>query len=163
MDNQNDNYNFVQLSKGYMKQMRELSRKSPVGMQILLYLSEHMGRTTNAVVCSYKTLQEVTNLSRTSVAKGIKLLKQDNWIDAVKIGNATAYCINERALWQAGRNQRKYAKFSATVIASSSEQESDYHERAKTKLTHIPIIEDDDIPSITNDALPPPDQNEMDV
>jgi hypothetical protein len=159
----NDNYNFVQLNKGYLKEMRGLSRKSPVAMQMLLYFTEHMGRTTNAVVCSYKTLQEVTGLSRTSVAKGIKLLKEDNWLDAVKIGNATAYCVNERALWQAGRNQRQYAKFSATVIASASEQGSDYHNRAKTKLTHVPVIESNEITSISNDRLDPPDQDEMDV
>ena len=159
----NDNYNFVQLNKGYMKQMRELARNSPVGMQILLYLTEHMGRTTNAVVCSYKTLQEVTGLSRTSVAKGIRLLKDDNWIDAIKIGNATAYCINERVVWQAGRNERKYAKFSATVIAAASEQDSDYHEKAKQKLTHVPVLESQEIVSVTNEKLPPPDQHEMDL
>ena len=157
------NYNFVQLNKGYLKQMRSLSKKSPTAMQILLYLIEHMGRTTNAVVCSYRSLQELTGLSRTSVANGIKVLKNDNWVDAVKIGNATAYAINERAFWQAGRNQRRYAKFSATVIAAESEQESNYHEKAKTKLTFIPVIEDDDIPVVNNEKLPPPDQQELDL
>ena len=92
-----ENYNFVQLNRSYMKQMRELARRNPVAMQILFYLVEHMGKSTNAVVCSYKTLCEVTDLSRTSVAKAIKHLKDDNWLDAIKIGNATAYCVNERA------------------------------------------------------------------
>lgn len=161
---EDDNYNFVQINKGYLKQMRSLSKKSPTAMQILLYLIEHMGRTTNAVVCSYRVLQELTGLSRTSVANGIKVLKADNWIDAVKVGNATAYAINERAFWQAARNQRKYAKFSATVIAAESEQDSAYHKKAKEKLTFIPIIEDEDIPVVDNDQkLPPPDQSEMDV
>jgi hypothetical protein len=163
MSEEKDNYNFVQLNKSYLTEMRGLARKSPAGMQILLYLTQHMGRTTNAVVCSYRTLQEVTNLGRSSVATAIKILKRDNWVDAIKIGNATAYCINERALWQAGRNQRKYAKFSATVIANEYEQDSDYHQKAKTKLTHVPVIEDEEITSVTNEALPPPDQNEMDI
>ncbi|WP_228393893.1 replication/maintenance protein RepL, partial [Pseudomonas helleri] len=91
-----------------MKQMRELARRNPVAMQILFYLVEHMGKSTNAVVCSYKTLSEVTDLSRTSVAKAIKYLKDDNWLDAIKIGNATAYCVNERAFWQSARNARRY-------------------------------------------------------
>jgi predicted transcriptional regulator len=162
-DKSNDNSNFVQLSRGYMSQMRVLSRKSPVAMQIFLYLVEHMGRTTNAVVCSYRVLSEVTNLSRTSVAKAIKILKEENWIDAVKIGNATAYAINERVVWQAGRNERKYAIFSATIIASESEQDSNYHELAKTKLTHIPIIESGDIATIGSEKLPPPDQQDLDI
>ncbi|OSK13644.1 replication protein [Escherichia coli M056] len=86
-----------------------------------------MGKTTNAVVCSYATLTEVTGYSRRSVATAIKILKDDRWIQVVKVGNASAYCINEKVIWQAGRNQRKYAIFSATVVASESEQESDYH------------------------------------
>ena len=53
-----------------------------------------MGRTTNAVVCSYKTLTELTGYSRTSIANSLKILRDDNWIETIKIGNATAYCVN---------------------------------------------------------------------
>ena len=158
-----ENSNFIQLNRSYMREMRGLARRSPVGMQILLYLTENMGIGTNAVICSYKTLQEITILSRTSVAKAIKVLKDDNWIDAIKIGNATAYCVNERAFWQSGKHQRKYAKFSATVIASESEQDSDYHEKAKQKLTYIPIIENSDILTIGSEKLSPPDQGDLDL
>jgi DNA-binding transcriptional regulator LsrR (DeoR family) len=160
---QNDNYNFVQLSKGYLQSMRKLSRKNPLASEILLYFVEHMGRTTNAVVCSYKVLCEVTGVSRPTVARAIKVLKEDNWVDAVKIGNATAYCVNERAFWQAGRLERKFAIFSATVIASESEQDSDYHNKAKHRMTHVPVIRDNDITSVMNENLPPPDQHELDV
>jgi hypothetical protein len=158
-----DNYNFVQINREYLRNMRELTAKSPLAMTILFYLTEHMGRTTNAVVCSYRTLGEVTGLSRTSVAKAIKILKQDNWIDAIKIGNATAYCINERVAWQAGRNERQYAKFSATVIASAEEQEVGFLEKAKHKLTYVPVIEDGDRPIVGNEKLPPPDQQDLDL
>lgn len=157
------NSNFVQLSRAYLKSMRTLARKNPLAHEILYYFVENMGRTTNAVVCSYRTLCEITGTSRPTVGRAIKALKDDNWIDAVKIGNATAYCVNERVFWQAGRNQRKYAKFSATVIASESEQDSDYHEKAKQKLTYIPIVEDGDIPVTGNDELPPPDQKDLDL
>lgn len=158
-----DNFNFVQLSRSYLHQMRKLARKSPIAHEILYYLVEHMGRTTNAVVCSYTTLCEVTGVSRPTVGRAIKLLKDDNWIDTIKIGNSSAYCVNERAFWQAGRNQRKYAIFSATVIASASEQESDYSEKAKQKLTYIPIIEPNDTPITGVEDLPPPDQRDLDL
>lgn len=158
---ENDNSNFVQLSRSYLQQMRKLARKSPIAHEILYYLVEHMGRTTNAVVCSYTTLCEVTGVSRPTVGRAIKLLKEDNWIDTVKIGNANAYCVNERVFWQAGRNQRKYAIFSATVIASASEQENDYVEKAKQKMTYIPIIESKDIPVTGCEELPPPDQGDL--
>jgi len=158
-----DNYNFVQLSRGYLREMRGLARKSPIAHEILYYFVEHMGRTTNAIVCSRKVLSEVTGCSIATVGRAIKILKDDNWIDTVKIGTANAYCVNERAFWQAGRNQRKYAIFSATVIASASEQDSDYAEKAKQKLTYIPVIEPNDILVTGNDKLPPPDQCDLDL
>ena len=157
------NYDFVQLSRGYLRQMRILAKKSPLAHEILYYLVENMGRTTNAVVVSYITLCEVTGVSRASVARAIKILKDDNWVDAVKVGSATAYCVNARAFWQAARNQKHYAKFAATIIASESEQDSGYHEKAKEKLTYIPVIEPSDSVSVGTDELPPPDQRELDL
>ena len=160
---QNHNSNFVQLSRAYLAQMRNLARKNPVAHEILYYLVENMGRTTNAIVCSYKTLCEVTGVSRPTVGRAIKTLKDDNWVDVVKTGNASAYCVNERVFWQAGRNQRQYAVFSATVIAAASDQDSDFHNKAKHKLTYIPVIRDNDIPVTGTDQLPPPDQQDLDL
>ena len=60
-------------SRSYLHQMRKLARKSPIAHEILLYyLVEHMGRTTNAVVCSYTTLCEITGVSRANCRKGYK-------------------------------------------------------------------------------------------
>ncbi|MEG3132939.1 replication/maintenance protein RepL [Rouxiella sp. T17] len=159
----NDNFNFVQLSRSYLSQMRKLARKSPIAHEVLYYLVEHMGRTTNAVICSYTTLCEVTGVSRPTIGRAIKLLKDENWIDAVKVGNANAYCVNERVFWQSGRNQRQYAIFSATVIASASEQDSNFQEKAKHKLTYIPVIGKTDIVITGDDKLPPPDQGDLEL
>lgn len=159
-----DNYNFVQVSRTYLYQMRKLTRRSPLAQEILLYLVEHMGRTTNAVVCSYGTLQEVTAMSRTSVANAIKLLKEENWLEAIKIGNATAYAVNAKVFWQAGRNQKKYAIFQATVIASSSEQNSNFHEKARTDLKHIPFVQLNERQLVDHsERLDPPDQTDLDL
>ena len=38
-------------------------------MKFLYYLVEHMGRTTNAVVCSYTALCEITGVSRPTVGR----------------------------------------------------------------------------------------------
>lgn len=158
-----DNYNFVQVSRAYLKEWRALTRKSPIASEILMYLIENMGRTTNAVVCSYTTLMEITGVSRASVARAVKILKEDRWMQAVKIGNATAYCVNAKAFWQAGRNQKKYAIFQATVIASSSEQESDFLEKSQQDLRYIPFVDLKDRPIVGTDELPPPDQTDLDL
>ncbi len=158
------NFNFVQVSRAYLKEWRALTRKSPIASEILMYLVENMGRTTNAVVCSYTTLMEVTAVSRASVARAVKLLKDDRWIEAIKIGNATAYCVNASAFWQAARNQKKYAIFQATVIASSTEQDNDFIEKSKQQLRYIPFVgEKNDRAIVGDDLLPPPDQTDLDL
>ncbi|MGL5103483.1 MAG: replication/maintenance protein RepL [Plesiomonas sp.] len=162
-ENSGDNSNFVQLSRVYLKQWGQLVETNPLGARILFFFLEKMGRTTNAVVCSYKALGELTGYSRTSIAVSIKKLKEDKWIDTVKIGSATAYCVNERVAWQAKKHERCYAMFSATVIATESEQPSDFNDKAKEKLTYIPIVEIDERIVVGNDELPPPDQQDIDL
>jgi len=156
-----ENHNFVQVSREYLKDWRSLMRKSPLSSEILLYFVEHMGRTTNAVVCSYTTLEEVTGMSRRTIARAIKILKDDKWIEPIKIGNATAYGVNARVFWQAARNQKKYAVFHATVIASATEQDNI---EAKQPLRHIPFVGKTERPVLNCDErLPPPDQQDMDL
>ncbi|TNI31683.1 plasmid replication initiation protein [Aeromonas veronii] len=147
-----ENYNFVQISRGYLKAWRGLIRKNGLAAEVLMYFVEKMGRTTNAVVCSYATLTEVTGYSRRSVAKAIKVLKDESWIQAVKIGSATASGVNGRVFWQAGRN-------------AETEQDSDFHERAKEKLTHIPFVDvqKERLIADSGEQLPPPDQQDLDL
>jgi hypothetical protein len=156
-----ENYDFVQLSRAYLKDWRQLSIRHPLAAGVLMYLVENMGRTTNAVICSYKTFQEVTGYSRPSIARAIKVLKEENWVDTVKVGSATAYCVNERVAWQAARNQRKYAIFSATVIASENEQEDGYNEKARQSLQYIPVIKTGEQAIVSSEDLPPPDQRDL--
>lgn len=158
-----ENYNFVQIQKGYMKQWRQLIKEKPLAAEIMFYFMEVMGRTTNAVICSYKTLEEVTGYSRPSVARAIRHLKDQRWVDSVKVGSATAYAVNEKIAWQAARNQRQYAMFSATVIANQAEQESNYRELTNKPLKHVPFIEANERPIIGNERLDPPDQSEMEL
>lgn len=162
-ESQEVNHNFVQLSRSYLRDMRALARKSPVAHELLYYLVETMGKTTNAVVVSYSTLCEVLQVSRPTTARAVKILKTDRWIDAVKIGSATAYCVNEKVFWQSGRNQRRYAKFSATVVASETEQDADYMNTLDHPLTYVPIIENREIVTHGSEELPPPDQGDLDL
>lgn len=160
-ESQKSNYNFVQVSRDYMRDLRQLMRKSPHGAEILMYLVEHMGKSHNAVICSYVTLMEVTGLSRASVGRAIKILKDDHWIQSVRVGSASAYAVNANVFWRAHRNQKRYAIFQATVIASESEQQGSISDQPK--LRHIPVIGDShNTRIITNsEDLPPPDQKDL--
>lgn len=157
-----DNFNFVQVNRNYLRDWRSLTRRNPLASEILMYLIENMGKTNNAVVCSYLTLTEVTGVSRSSVARAVKTLKDDRWIESIKIGNATAYCVNASVFWQSSRNLKKYAIFQATVIASASEQDSDFFNKEQD-LRFIPFVGKNDRVVVPDDELPPPDQKDLDL
>lgn len=131
-----ENSNFVQIKNQYLKDIQNLIADSPVSAQILFFFIEKMGRYNNSVVCSYQTLIEITGYSRATIGRAIKYLKQHQWIDTVKVGSATAYCVNAQVAWRAANNERQYAIFSSTVVATSSEQNKDY--LTDKKLKRIP-------------------------
>jgi len=160
---QGENYNFVQVNRSFLKSWRALTKRCPLATEILMYLLETMGRTSNAVVCSYQTLVDVTQTSRPSVGRAIKILKDERWVETVKVGSATAYCVNAAVFWQAARNQKSYAMFHATVVASADEQPSDFHDRAKEPLRHIPFVDKKRQERViaNDEQLPPPDQIDL--
>ena len=158
------NRNFVQLSRQYLKDWRQLIRVSPLAAEILMFLVEKATTTNNgaqAVVCSYAVLQEVTGYKRSSVASAIKLLKDNKWIQAIKVGTTHAYAINEKVAWRGAANGRQYAIFSATVISAASEQEKGMIEDT-TKLKRIPVVRKNETITVSGEDLPPPDQKDLD-
>lgn len=131
------NAKFVQISDSSLPLIRELMKENPASVAVLFFFIEQMSKLTNSVICSYTTLEEVLGYSRATVAKAIKTLKEKNWIDTVKIGNATAYCVNEKVAWRLANNQRHYAIFSSTVIATSTENKD--FQKINKKLKKVPI------------------------
>lgn len=159
------NQDFVQVGRKQLNNMRVLVRKSPLAAEILFFLIDKAtvrGNTSNAVIMSPATFQEVTGYSRASITRAIKVLKDGNWIQAVKIGGAHAYAVNERVAWREAGNKRQYATFSATVIAAASEQPAGVV-GDKTKLNKVPVLQGRERALLDNERLPPPDQMDIDV
>lgn len=131
------NHNFVQLTVDYLPEWRALTRKNPVAAEILFFMIEHMGKGHNALVISQATMMELTGRSRSTVSRAVRELKEARWIDVVQVGTTSAYAVNARVAWRTHANQKDYALFSATVVASSTEQK----ERLTSKLRHIPTMD----------------------
>lgn len=165
MNNDGQNVDFVQLSRKYLRNWRELIKTNALAAELMMFLVEKAttrGNTTNAIVCSYKVLEEISGYSRASVARAIKILKDGNWIQAVKIGNAHAYALNEKVVWREANNKRQYAIFSATVVSAASEQEAGFIDD-KSKLNRVPMLSPGEFISVGDEDLPPPDQKDMDL
>jgi hypothetical protein len=138
--NQKKNLDFVQLYKKELKQLRGLVKLNPTAAQILLVFVEKMNKQ-NAVIMSYKTLEQITKKKRNTCSKAIKDLKESNFINVIKVGNANAYVINSNVFWSTDNSSKeKFSMFTATVVACGSDQDDDFEDWSNVKLKQIPII-----------------------
>lgn len=114
------NAHFVQWQESSISEVRRLARCHPAALQVLLVLVEKMNKQ-NAIMISKQTLAEILGFSRATLTRSISTLRNENWIQIVKIGAANAYVLNNRVFWRAAGNL-KHTSFSATIVASESEQ-----------------------------------------
>ena len=156
------NVNFVQFDRRSMASHRQLILKSQLGAAILDLFIEKMN-TSNAIVCSYKVLEELTGYSRASIGRALKVLKDDKWVQSIKIGSAHAYVVNSAAFWSTYANGKQYSLFHATIIASAEEQIQTLDELKAIKLKKVNVLEKNEIAILNNENLPPPDQRDIDL
>ncbi|HGS8738445.1 TPA: replication/maintenance protein RepL [Enterococcus faecalis] len=154
------NFNFVQIEKRSLRLVRELYDQNATAGKLLFILAEKMNNQ-NALVCSYETMSKITGLGRTALYKAIRYLKDNNWIQVIKVGTANAYVINSRVFWQS-YGDKKMTVFHATIIASSDEQEEPVENWDKVTLKNFPFLSHDEDVIVKDEQLPPPDQLEMD-
>ena len=75
------------------------------------------------------------NISKPTVTRAIRILKDHNFIDTAKTGTTNIYFINKELVWKSWGTNYKYAEFGAKIIVSESEQET-----IKTKTDKANII-----------------------
>ena len=151
-----DPSDFLQVTRGYMKEQRALVRRSPSAWEVFSLFTERMNKT-NAIVASQNTIAEILGLSRQTVATSIKILQEGRWIQVVKIGNANAYVVNSKVVWRDHAGKR-YAHFCADIIASESEQIEDWE---GVELKSVPVLKKGEKPVSADEELPPPDQRDL--
>lgn len=134
--------NFVQVNKDYYKAEDWLMAKSPIAYRIFKFLINGMD-DYNAVICSYKVLQENFGVSQVTVARAIKILKEKQYIEVYKSGTSNVYAINKNIVWNSWGTNYDYAKFGANIILSESEQEKSVQAKIKAvKHKEITLKED---------------------
>lgn len=120
---------WTQFNLEHTRELIQLAVKFPKAHAILYFLVDQMDEC-NAVMCSNQVLQEVLGVSRQTISKNIKVLKDSGFIDILKSGNANVYAINDSVYWKTWGNRKKYSKFPANVILAMSEQDEEYQQKA---------------------------------
>lgn len=137
---QKKNLDFVQLYKKELKQLRSLVKLNPTAAQILLVFVEKMNKQ-NAVIMSYKTLEQITKKTRQTCSKAVKDLRASNFINIIKVGSANAYVVNSNVFWSTDNSiKEKFSIFTATVVACGSDQDADFEDWSGVELKKIPIF-----------------------
>lgn len=116
---------WVQTERASHEAWAGLVRANPRAATLLHVLVAHMDQQS-AVVASRATLSALTHCSEATTKRAIATLKDERWIEVVQVGGkggVNAYVINSRVAWASRRDNLPNAIFTATVLASSSEQD----------------------------------------
>lgn len=121
------NSNFVMMYREHMPEIRWLMKKSRYASNIFNFILEHMDYN-NALMCSYQVFMDYFEISKPTVTRAIKLLKDNGFIDVLKSGTSNVYIVNQEIAWSSWDNQKKYCKFNGNILISAIENK-DYEYR----------------------------------
>lgn len=135
-----------------------LTMRSPRAGILCHFLVAHMDANTNAVVASWRTLANLTGMSVATVRRAMADLERERWVEGVNLGggSAKAWVVNSRVAWARRRDDRRYAAFTARVLAAEDEQTTSLEGRQP--LRRIPIISPGEAQLPTGPGEDPPSQ-----
>lgn len=105
------------------------------------------------VVISRKTIQELLGVSESTVARCLRTLSNGGWVQRMRIGGAYALAVNKTVAWVGPRGEMERAVFSATVVASRSEQ--DEEALNPPALKQLLMTQPDESTLLTGEVDPP--------
>lgn len=146
------NSNFVQVSKVYIAEMKELARNAPSAHTVLWTLVQEMNKQ-NSIMISVPSLAKLTNMSPATIKRAIQLLRDQLWVEVLKIGTSNVYRVNASVVWQ-DRADSKWAAFDARLVVNFDEQDEKTKRTPRISTKHIPLVLADDLSTL--DAVPSP-------
>ncbi len=129
--------NWAQYNLEHTMELMSLTAKAPKARMILDFLTQQMD-TQNAVICSYRVLEEVIGVSSETIRKNLKILRDGGFIATFKSGTSNVYAVNDSIYWKSYGKNIWQSKFPANVILSLSEQDKETQQKVmKEKLTAV--------------------------
>lgn len=157
------NMDFVQVSRAELRAIADLGAKSALALDLLMVLAQSMDKQ-NAVMISFKAMQQILGKSRPTLDRAVRLLREDNWIQVVKVGTANAYVLNSAVFWTDRGDKRHMASFKAQIVTTLDEQDKDFRANPHVKLKRVPtLVSKDERVIVGTDELPPLDQQDLDL
>lgn len=136
------NAGFVQVSKMYIAEMKDLARHAPAAHNVLWTLIQEMNKQ-NSIMISVPSIAKLTGMSTATVKRGIALLREQQWMEVLKVGTSNVYRVNASVVWQ-DRADGKWAAFDTRVVANWDEQDEITKANPQVRTRHIPLVLADD-------------------
>lgn len=131
---------FLQVNDDNYKAEAWLMKKSPIAYQVLRFITHNMDNY-NALICSYKVIEETLQVSHSTVARAIKLLQEHKYLHIAKSGTTNIYMVNKELYWHSYGTNYARAEFGAKIIISADEQGAAEREEIKLKAKRYKAIE----------------------
>ncbi len=155
---------WVQTERRAHEQWATLISTAPRAAQLLHLIVANMDKK-GALVVSQGTLAQLSGLSLSTVKRALTTLKDDHWIDVVRIGSerggVSAYVVNRRVAWADKRENQRFAIFDARILVGEAEQDKLTIEN-KEPLKQIPMMEENEIQLPHGSGEQPPTQPSLD-
>lgn len=132
---------FYQVNKDNSDYLRSCLDENPKALKLLFFIFDHMDKY-NAVVCSYVVFSEELKMSKATIQRAIKYLKDNGFLYVYKTGTSNVYVANKDLVWNSWGNNVEYCEFPANIILSRTEQE----ERSKIREKRLTTIQTKDNP-----------------
>lgn len=123
------NYNFIQLYRDNMPELRWLMNTNAFASNLLFFILEHMDNK-NALACSYSVFEDYFGKSRTTIYRAIKTLEENGFLDVLKMGTSNVYLVNEDLAWTDKNSNKKFSKYEGKILVSRKENK-DYEYRSQ--------------------------------
>lgn len=157
------NRDFVQVSRKYLDALDTLAGKSLTARKLLTTLVKAMDRQ-NAVMVSHESLAKLTGSSVATIKRALTVLRDERWIEVLKVGTANVYRVNSSVFWRSHAGG-KWASFSAQVLVNFDEQDAKTKATPQPKLRHVQFLDAGDEAIVSETALgneDPPEQAQID-
>lgn len=151
---------WAQINLAASEDLRGLIDRNAKAAQLLLALIERMQPGAGGVVVASRTaMAEILGASLRTIDRSVALLADEGWVQKMRIGGAFALAINSRVAWVGPRGHLSHAAFTATVIASRSEQDAFALEPPPVRW--VPTVQPGDEPLGVGPGQDPPSQPEL--
>jgi len=146
------NASWVQIQRSSLRDLEVLATENPSACRLLLALVRHMDGQ-NAVIMSREAMGMIIGASRATAVRALSHLRQQRWVEIIKVGNLSAVVVNSRVAWAQHSKLRHAAIFSATVIATADDQDAETLSMDREPLRRVPVLIPPELATIEDDHL----------